>query len=96
MARLKGGKLLLDLSQFALTDDIEYPLSEEQINAILTKGLVVKIKTSQNILVVIDVIFNEFGTNYLNAVKCIHDFDNNVYTIQLNIQEKSIYVILED
>lgn len=51
MTRLKGGKLLLDLSEYNLSDEPSINLSEEQINAILSKGLILKLKSPKSGLI---------------------------------------------
>ena len=54
MARLNGGKLLIDLSEisdlyFEMDDGKSISLSNEQVNAILEKGLRIKLRTSSEL-----------------------------------------------
>ena len=45
MARLKGGKLFLDLTNYELDNgNIRYELTDEQTKCIVEKGLIVKLK----------------------------------------------------
>ena len=44
--RLKGGKLLLDLSNYNIENEFEIQLTDEQFNAILSKGLAILINSS--------------------------------------------------
>lgn len=37
--RLKGGKVLLDLTAYDISSDVELPLEDNQIKAIFEKGL---------------------------------------------------------
>ena len=39
MARLKGGKVFIDISQYALGDEPTIQLSKEQVDAIKSKGV---------------------------------------------------------
>lgn len=62
MERLKGGKLLLDLSYtdvFAGGGVSPLTLSDEEIDCILTKGLAIKSQYS-GVIVVLDILFDNF------------------------------------
>ena len=87
MARLKGGKLLLDLTN----GDVN--LTDEEINCILTKGLQVKLSIL-GLGISIDVLFTDFITNEEDDLVSLkyHFYQNGdeIGYVLLNLVDKII------
>ena len=95
MARLNGGKLLFK-ETFGLGDDNEYELNDEEFNAILEKGLKIKIK-DDNLIYVYDVNFDTIIYDGGVAVELRKTLTRNeiTYRIELLLSDKLLGV-LED
>ena len=87
MARLKGGKLLLDCSEFNIAEDFSIDLSDEEIDTILTKGLILKINLNSFIFTI------PFVTQVVNVseptiLQCSFSDNDNTYDIIINLDDK--------
>ena len=88
--RLKGGKLLLDLSMFTLNDTFTFDLSTEQVNCILSKGLSILIQesiTEQNVC--IDLIPISVRDGLIDYQKISND-EGDTIIIELDYTNKKI------
>lgn len=102
--RLKGGKLLLDLSKYNILDEPDIAVTDEEINAILTKGLIVKLVTPNTDLELVTELHVVY-TQYENEQHDIHfnsitdnDEDggvSNTFKFILQIEPKVIATSLE-
>ena len=88
--RLKGGKVLIDLTKYNIAEDILYQCSDEELKAILDKGVSVKIFNGVNC--VIDLIPNSVGVdtiNYDNLTFFYGESQHN-FGVSLNISAKTL------
>lgn len=99
--RLKGGKLLLDLSQYDLTDEPTISLTQEQIDLVKTKGLTLLLKFSNGISCIFEPIIESIymNNNMENFIiyRSIKDINedislNNEYTITIDFTRKELQV----
>lgn len=80
--RLKGGKLLLDLSYDELKNFADYPLTSEQINCILSKGLILKVTIDGFTFTFEPSPYEINGENSIIGYR-LNDADGGRYDIQL-------------
>ena len=88
--RLKGGKLLLDLTKYNISEDISYQCSDEELKAILDKGLSVKIFSEINC--VIDLIpqsISKDGITYSTLTLYYGGADHR-FGVTLDINERTL------
>ena len=86
--RLKGGKVLIDLTKYNIADDVSHHLSDEEIKAILDKGVSVKVFNGFNC--VIDLIPKEMTNNevvYQN-ISFVYDGGSHQFGVALKLESK--------
>ena len=91
--RLKGGKVLIDLSNVDISTKPKLSFSLEEVNAILEKGLSLKVKIEDYIFTR-DVIFNDYEVGFLNCKDFLNDTENEIiYYISLEIGSGELSVL---
>ena len=99
MARLKGGKLLLDLTQYRLSEEPIFNLTQEQVDIILTKGLQVKLQVLSTLSFVYDVNFVYIDTevNQLlsEVIEHCNGEDSLKYKIALSFTDLELSILAQ-
>lgn len=92
--RLKGGELLLDLTDKNINepDDYIWDLSDEQINAIRTKGLKLKLKLKNEIFVHNIEFFDYDLVN--NRLGLTITLNQESVSIVISLTDKQLYISL--
>ena len=92
--RLKGGKVLLDLSFTEVANEPELTLSDEELKAILEKGCEVLVQTSIG-NVIIPLVFNFYEEFDYRVIHFLYDADDSsYYNLKLELETKKISIIL--
>ena len=88
--RLKGGKVLIDLTKYDISQDISYPCSDEEIKAILEKGVSVKIFSG--ISCVIDLIPQVVRASRIgyNTLTLYYDDTEHQYGVDIDLTLKRL------
>lgn len=89
MSRLKGGRVLIDLSAYNITEDIVYNCNDEEFKAILDKGVSVNI-LNNGVSCCIDLIPRKMSYEYFNYQNLIFYYESSEheFLVSLNIISK--------
>ena len=88
--RLKGGKVLLDLTGYDITDDINITLNDEVIKAIVEKGICCLLKIDSHLIAYEPhiKIINNTVINYYDI-----DLGETTYQVFLSLSSKSFNIV---
>ena len=91
MARLKGGKLLLDLTSYGdiVNTDINHPLTNEQIQTILSKSVVLQIIVS-GIVLVFEPLIKEISSTAITYYGL--NSGEKSWGVALNLEDKEFVI----
>ena len=94
--RLKGGKVLLDLTSHGVIDTtFQHSLSDEEIKAILDKGVSVKIQVVNGIFAIIDLLPNTLLSTSI-IYYGITNYNSDDIVITLNIEDKYLQFEIQE
>ena len=92
--RLKGGKVLLDLTSYDITQDAYYTLTKEEFKAVLEKGVSVLLNINNEKILITPVI-NDIANLYISYNGIIVNGDQYDVGIQWNSETTQFFISVQ-